>query len=73
VPVYVKCHPGVGVTKAVVELVLDAEVYRLVVEGSRDDGIAYLVSKIRNRGYEMGMIYYELSAEESRERQRQSG
>ena len=59
--------------EAVVELVLDAEVYRLVVEGSRDDGIAYPISEIRSRGYEIGIIYYDQAAEEARERQRQSG
>jgi hypothetical protein len=50
-----------------------AHVYRIAVEGSGDDGIAYPVAEIRSSGYAMGLVYFELSAEEARERQRQSG
>ena len=59
--------------ETIAELVLDADVYRIAVEGSGDDGIAYPVADIRSRGYAMGLVYFELSAEEARERQRQSG
>lgn len=59
--------------ETVAEFVLDADVYRIAVEGAGDDGIAYPVADIRSRGYAMGLVYFDVSAEERRERQRQSG